>query len=138
MKINPHLRFNDDKCAEAIEFYKSCFLGAKVEPMYLKDSPMAKDFPEGGHKIMHAAFNAGDVQFTMSDMMRDKAVIGDQVSIMVNCESEQQIQELFNKLAVGGEIFMPVEKQFWGAWFGMLTDKYGIEWDLNYAFEANK
>jgi PhnB protein len=131
MKLNPHLRFNDDKCAEAIEFYKNCFPGAKVEPMYLKNSPMAKDMPESGNKIMHALFQAREVEFSMSDMMRDKAVIGDQISIMVNCDNEKEAQELFKKLSAGGDVFMPLEKQFWGAWFGVVTDKYGIEWDLN-------
>lgn len=135
MKINPHLRFNDTKCAEAIAFYKSCFPGAKVDPMYLKDSPMAKDFPDMGEKIMHALFQSGDVEFTMSDMMRDRAVIGDHISIMVNCDSEKQLKGLFEKLSKGGDIFMPVEKQFWGAWFGVVTDKYGVEWNLNYQFE---
>lgn len=135
MKIHPHLRFNDDKCAEAIEFYKSCFPKAKVEPMYLKDSPMAKDFPQGGHKIMHALFESGDISFSLSDMMRDKAVVGDHISIMVNCDSEKEAQDLFKKLEVGGDVFMPLEKQFWGAWFGVVTDMYGIEWNLNYQFE---
>lgn len=135
MKLYPQLRFNDDKCAEAIEFYKTCFPGATATPMYLKDSPMAGEMPEAGHKIMHCPFDAGDVHFVMSDMMRDKAVIGDQISIMVECSSEKEIKTLFDNLAKGGEVFMPVEKQFWGAWFGVVTDKYGIEWNLNYQFE---
>lgn len=132
MKLVPHFRFNNNKCIEAIEFYKSCFSGAKVEPMYLKDSPMAKDAPkEDQMKIMHALFTSGDIVFSMSDTMRDMAVVGDQVSIMINCDKKEQAEDVFEKLSKDGEIFMPLEKQFWGAWFGMVTDKYGIEWSIN-------
>jgi PhnB protein len=92
---------------------------------------MAKDYPQWANKIMHAQFTVGNVAFSMSDMMRDKAVIGDQISLMLNCDSERQLKEHFSKLSEGGEVFMPVEKQFWGAWFGVVTDKYGMEWNLN-------
>ncbi len=135
MQLLPQLRFNDDKCVEALEFYKDCFGGAEIMTMKLGDSPMAKEMPNAGHKIMHATFKSRGVQFVASDMMMDKAIIGDQVSLMLDCESEKEIREIFDKLARGGNIFMPVEKQFWGAYFGVVTDKYGIEWNLNYTFE---
>lgn len=135
MKLSPHIRFNNDKCREAFAFYKDCFGKAETTFMTLGDSPMAKEMPEAKDKIMHATFKSGDVFFTGSDTMRDPAIIGDQVSLMVSCDDEKQLRDLFAKLEQGGDVFMQPEKQFWGAVFGMVTDKYGVEWNLNYQFE---
>ena len=63
--------------------------------------------------------------------MRDKAVVGDNIVVSLNLEDEADANKIFNALSNGGEVFMPMEKQFWGAIFGVLTDKYGVEWMLN-------
>lgn len=131
LKATPTLRFNDGKCREAMEFYKKCF-GAKVEFMTLGESPMGKDFPDKAGLIMHSRLTKGNLELIGSDMMRDRAVVGDAAGITVECESEQQVHDFFNKLAEGGEVFMKPEEQFWGGIYGMLTDKYGIEWSLNF------
>jgi PhnB protein len=141
MKLNPHLRFNDNKCKEALDFYKKCFGKADIWIQTVGEASipedLAKDMPKNSdNKIMHANFQAGDLVFTASDMMMDKAVVGDNISLMVNCDSEKQLRGLFDKLAEGGEVFLPVEKAFWGAYFGMVTDKYGIEWNLNFPIEG--
>ena len=129
--LNPFLRFNDGKCREAMEFYKKCF-GGTVSFMTLGESPMAKDSPGKENLIMHAELNSKDIVFFGSDMMRDKAIVGDNVGMALNCKSEEEIKDLFSKLSEGGEVFMPLEEAFWGATFGMVTDKYGIEWMLNH------
>lgn len=101
--------------------------------MTVGESPMAKDMPaEKQAYIMHAELSKGSFVFYGSDMMRDTATIGDNVGMALNCESETEIRELFAKLSQGGKVFMPIEDAFWGALFGMLTDKYGVEWMLNY------
>ncbi len=131
-KLNPFLRFNDGKCREAMNFYKECF-GGKVTFMTLGESPMAKETSEDKHNlIMHAELTKGDLVFFGSDMMRDKAVVGDNVGMALNCESEEEIKTLFEKLSKGGEVFMPLEDAFWGAIFGMVIDKYRVEWMLNF------
>jgi PhnB protein len=132
MKIIPQLRFNDDKCREALEFYKGVFGDGVNFLQTMGESPMGKDYPELKDKVMHANFKVGELEFVASDMMRDKAVSGDQVSLMLNCDSEEQIRSHFEKLSQGGQVFMPLENAFWGAIFGVVTDKYGIEWNLNY------
>ncbi len=71
-------------------------------------------------------------------MMRDKAVVGDNVVLSINCDSETEIRDLFSKFSRGGEVFMPLEKQFWGGIFGVLTDKYGVEWMFNFQVEEMK
>ena len=131
-KLNPFIRFNDGKCVEAMNFYKEC-LGGKVDFMTVKDSPMAKDMPaDKGVLIMHSTLTKGNWTLIGSDMMRDKAVVGDNVGLSLDCESDEEIRTAFEKLSKGGEIFMPLEDAFWGAVFGVVTDKYGTEWMLNY------
>ncbi len=131
-KLNPSIRFNDQKCREGMSFYQSCF-GGELEFMTGKGTPMEKDMtPEQLDLVMHSTLTSGDLVIIGSDMMRDKAIVGDQVGIMVNCESQEEIRNIFAKLSEGGDVFMPVEEQFWGALYGVVTDKYGVEWMLNY------
>jgi len=131
-QLNPFLRFNDGKCREAMNFYKECF-GGELSFMTLGESPMAKDSPAVKQDlIMHAELKKGSFIFYGSDMMRDTATVGDNVGMSLNCESEKEIRMLFDKLSKGGEVFIPIEDAFWGALFGMLTDKYGVEWMFNF------
>jgi PhnB protein len=133
MKINTYIRFNDDKCREGMAFYKNVLGGEKITFMTVAESPMAKEMDKSAQdKIMHAKLDLpGGGVLMGSDMMRDKAKIGDNVVMSLDCDSETQINEVFKKLSDGGEVFMPIEKAFWGAMFGMVTDKYGVEWMLN-------
>lgn len=130
--LNPYLKFNDGKCREAMNFYKKVF-GGKLEFMTIGESPMAKDMPaEKQDFVMHSTLTIGDLMFLGSDMMRDKATVGDNVGIALECESEKELDGIFSKLSDGGDVFMKPENAFWGGYFGMVTDKYGIEWMLNY------
>jgi len=130
-KIHPYIRFNDDKCREAFTFYKEC-IGGELSFLTVGESPVGKDMPEESkNKIMHATLKADGAELFGSDMMRDKAVVGDNIVVSLNLEDEADANKIFNALSNGGEVFMPMEKQFWGAIFGVLTDKYGVEWMLN-------
>jgi len=138
VKLNPFLRFNDSKCREAMNFYKDC-IGGELEFMTVKGSPMSKDMPADKQDIiMHSMLKKGDWVLIGSDMMRDKAVVGDNVGVSLECESESEIKEIFAKLSKDGDVFMPLEEVFWGAIFGLVTDKYGIEWMLNYTKPTTK
>jgi PhnB protein len=61
-----------------------------------------------------------------------KLVTGNNFSISINTESKQDADSLFNKLSKNGTITMPMEETFWGAYFGMFTDQFGIQWMVNY------
>lgn len=103
------------------------------------ESPMAKEMPKETHKrIMHCMFKKGGIVFSGSDMMRDTAVVGDNIAVSLNCDSKKEVETYFANLSKGGEVFMPLEKQFWGGIFGVLTDKFGIEWMLNYQEDPMK
>jgi PhnB protein len=132
-KLNPYVRIDNGKCREAMEFYKDC-LGGRIEIMTMGESPMAKDMPAEKHGyIMHAELSNGQgITLYGSDAMRDKVVTGDNVGLALDCASQEEIETIFAKLSKGGEVFMPLEEAFWGGVFGMVTDRYGVEWMLNY------
>ncbi len=112
-------------------FYKDC-LGGELSFQTVGESPMAKDMPKESHdKIMHATLKTGTTPIFASDMMRDKAVVGDNIAISINCDKEEEARTIFAKLSAGGEVFMPIDKVFWEAIFGVVTDKYGVEWMVN-------
>ncbi len=132
-KLNPFIRFNDGKCKEAMNFYKDCF-GGELSFMTVKDSPMAKDMSADKRDfIMHSTLSKDGWVLIGSDMMRDKATVGDNMGVSLDCQSEEEIKAVFEKLAKGGKVFMPLEDAFWGALFGVVTDKYGVEWMLNFS-----
>ncbi len=83
-------------------------------------------------KIMHARLQFGDTLIMFSDMMGDnEADAGSMISLSIECDSVEQLEKVFPKMAEVGKITMPLQDQFWGARFGMLTDKYGIHWMFN-------
>ena len=134
----PYLFFNGN-CREAMNFYKECF-GGTLELMTYGDTPEgACGGPEVSeadkNKIMHGCLTEGDFTMMASDNPMGAPVVGDNISISIQCESIPQTQKLFNALAEGGEIKMPLADAFWGAHFGMLTDKYGFHWMLNCPLE---
>jgi PhnB protein len=131
-QLVPYLKFNDDKCREAMTFYKNIF-GGELTLMTLGESPMAGEMPaEAQNKIMHSSLISPGIEFSGSDMMMDKAIIGDNVGLSLVTKSEEETRTLFSKLSEGGSVFMPLEKTFWSPLFGVVTDKYGIEWMINF------
>lgn len=130
MQIAPYLKFNDVKCREAMNFYHTC-LGGELTISTVGESPMAKEMPDEAERVMHAMLKGDGFEFYASDMMRDKAIVGDNVSVCINVTDEAKAHAIFDALSEGGEVFMPLEKAFWGDIFGVTTDKFGIEWMVN-------
>jgi PhnB protein len=130
--ITPYLTFNGT-CRQAMTFYKD-ILGGDLELMDFASSPM--EVPdEAKNYIMHAILTSNGVTLMASDTMPNQAVTnGNSVSLSINCQSVDEINHLFNSLSDGGEITMPLEDTFWGARFGMLTDKFGTCWMFNYDY----
>src|SRR5262245_12512033 len=128
--INPYLNF-DGNTREAMEFYARV-LGAQLEIQSFADVGMA-DKPELKDRTMHASLKKGDVVIMASDTMPGMNFVpGNNVWININCESDEEIERLFKALGEGGSVVMPLADQFWGAKFGMLNDKYGMHWMLNF------
>ena len=130
--LNPYLNFNGNT-EDAFNFYKSVFGGEFAMLQRFKDMPSEHPTPEiAAQKIMHVALPIGKDSVLMgSDVIENfspPSVTGNNFSISVNAATEQETEKLFNGLSAGGKITMPLEKTFWGAYFGMLTDKFGINW----------
>ncbi len=137
MNINSYLTFNGN-CREAMIFYKEC-LGGELFIQAIEDSPMANKMPiQMKEHILHAKLTSGDVIIMGSDMVSEIGLTkGNSVSLMLNCNSEDEIRTSYEKLSAGGIALHPLEDTFWGALFGGLTDKFGNNWILNYTKNNN-
>jgi PhnB protein len=122
----------DGNCREVMTFYAKC-LGGELTLMPFSEMPGSHP-PEAKDRIAHARVTKGSTPVLMaSDTMPGSPfhpAAG--FSISVNCESPHEIDGLFTALGEGGKVGMPLANQFWGARFGMLTDKFGIHWMLSY------
>lgn len=136
--INPYLIFNGN-CEAAFLFYQSVFGGEFPYMGKFKDMPPSDNNPpitEGdGEKIMHISLPIGGESILMgsdSNAASGKIKMGDNISLSINTGSSEEADRLFNGLSAGGVVKMPMEKTFWGAYFGMFIDKFGIHWMINF------
>lgn len=139
--INPYLIFNGN-CEEAFLFYKSVFGGEFPYIGKFKDMPAGDNTPElseeEGNRIMHVSLPIGQTVLMGSDSnsASGDVVFGGNMSISINVESKDEANRIFNGLSAGGNAYMPMSDTFWGAYFGMFTDKFGINWMIN--FDSNE
>ena len=133
MRIEPYLFFPGN-CEEALAFYQSVFGGGIVFSMRYGEAPPEHHPtpPEMQGKIMHATFVSGTVTIMASDSPNLKpGVEAERVALSVALADPEEGRRVFDALAVGATILAGYEKQFWGATFGMLTDRFGIDWMVN-------
>ncbi len=138
IKLNPYLTL-PGTVAQAIELYKQVF---KVEPdaiQKFKEMPPQEGMPAlsaaGGERIVHAAFQVGGDMLMLSDAPEgkdDTVVMGTQTHVSIHPDSKEEADRIFGLLTDGGEATMPMTMQFWGDYFGMCKDKFGIHWMINY------
>ena len=136
MEVEAYLSFAGN-CEEALKFYEKC-LGGKVRDIWrYEGSPMDNaGLPaDWKNKVMHATFEAGTTKFMAADMMPGHAggpagYAGFSMSVNVPKDTARA-KKVFEALAEGGKVTMPLEKQFWGALFGMCTDRFGVPWMVN-------
>ena len=136
MKLTPYLHFGGN-AQEALDFYSAALNAEVLNVQHYGDSPMPCD-EDYKDKIMHARLAFGDNLIMISDVFKGKPLTTEgNVDLSLDIEDRNQIDELFNKLAEGGSIMMPLEDTFWGARFGMLKDKFGTHWMFNHQLEPN-
>ena len=118
-------------CEEALNFYKEALGGEIIQISHMGDGQM--EVPEIlKDKVMHARLQIGESVLYMSDTFEPASVKqGNNVSLSLEIEDTTKLENLFNKLSAGGTVKMPLEDTFWGARFGMFTDKFGIHWMMN-------
>ena len=142
--INIYLTFNGN-CEEAFNFYKSAFGGEFGHIGRFKDMPSDGGKPisaELGEKIMHVSLPISSETTLMgSDTGGEWSASfnqGNNFSLSINAESKEEAERLFNQLSEGGQITMPLNVTFWGEYFGMFTDKFGIQWMMSHRVEPKK
>ncbi|MFZ1580040.1 MAG: VOC family protein [Saprospiraceae bacterium] len=136
--VNVYLNF-DGQCEEAFSFYKSVFGGEFSYIGRFNEMPQDENIKlseADGNKIMHVSLPiSAETNLFGSDTVgawSPKLVQGNNYSISINASSKEEADRLFNGLSAGGKVTMPLENTFWGAYFGMFTDKYGINWMVNF------
>lgn len=139
--LSPYLNFNGN-AEEAFTFYKSVFGGEFATFSRFKDMPSetAADQAEGD-KILHVSLPISKETTLMGSDVPGHypaSTQGTNLFISINTESEAEADKLFNGLSAGGKILMPLGKTFWGAYFGMWADKFGIQWMVNYDYNEAK
>ena len=136
--VNVYLTFNGN-CKEAFDFYKSVFGGEFPHvstfgqmppqegkppiPEHIKDNIMHISLPISRETILMGSDTGGEWG---SDIK-----MGNNFSISTNCDDLEEAKRIFIALSEGGEVRMPFNKTFWGAYFGMFADKFGINWKVN-------
>lgn len=130
LELEPYLHF-DGTCEEALNFYKGIFGGEITSLERYAGSPMESEIPDFyRNKVMHANFKAGPLKLMGSDGS-PRGGEGTRVSLALGGDDPDEGKRIFDALADGGKVDMPFQDTFWGAKFGMLTDKYGIYWMIN-------
>jgi len=146
--VNVYLNFNGN-CEEAFNFYKSVFGGEFPYMGRYKDMPPDKDGkkcgPEEENKIMHVSLPISKETMLMgSDAGGEWAANytpGNNFTISINTDTKEEADRIFNGLSAGGKVIMPMDKTFWGDYFGLFTDKFGINWMMSFneaAAQKNK
>ncbi len=135
MNLDTYLTF-DGNCREAFEFYRSSFGGEFAFIQTFGDAPMDIGVPDTERDLMmHISLPIGSSTLMGSDASSafgSPTVVGNNFSITIHADSREEADDLFAKLAEGGSVNMPLQKAFWGAYFGSCKDKFGINWQINH------
>lgn len=133
--LNPYLNFNGNT-EEVFTFYKSIFGGEFAMVMRFGDTPGCENMPETEKNgIMHIALPIGSNVLMGTDVPKsmEQVTAGTNMSISVNVSSREEADKVYNGLSAGGKATMPMNDMFWGDYYGMLTDKYQIQWMISYS-----
>ncbi len=138
-QMNPYLNFKDS-CEEAFEFYRSVFGGEFMTLMRMGDTDMGMPVPDHAKNlIMHVSLPIGGNVLMGSDAPEGVCpfplVAGNNFSVSISAESREEADRIFGGLSTGGNPSMPMQEMFWGSYWGMLTDKFGINWMVEHNAE---
>ena len=128
-EITPYLMF-DGKCRDAMTFYQQVLGGELQISTYGQTDPNAPAAEKD--KVIHARLESGSTVIMASDSGHGLPVKdGDDVWLSLQCGPKSEVDALYAKLSAGGQTPQPPQDQFWGSRFGMLVDKFGVQWMLN-------
>ena len=130
MALTAHVWYSGS-CREAFSFYARLF-GGELMMLAYRDTPMAKVVPpEWGDKIVHATLSFDGGELAGSDVQSDYYRKPQGFSVLVDVEGVERARRIFTALGEGGSIGMAMQETFWSPAFGVLTDRFGIPWEIN-------
>jgi PhnB protein len=132
--INPYIYFNGN-CENAFNFYKCVF---RQEFTYIgryKDVPNSdrQTFNEADEKIMHVSLPISSETILMGSDNKEayeESITFNTFSLIIHTDSKDEADRLFNELSENGEVKMPMNLTFWGSYYGICIDKFGISWKI--------
>jgi len=131
MQMNAYLSFRGD-CEAAFTFYAECLGGTVGQIFRYGGTSFMEQAPPGWeNKVMHGSLTVGDQVFLGADLAPDKYEPPKGFSLSLHLDSPSDAERIFPLLAHGGTIVMPLEKTFWAARFGVLIDRFGLQWVIN-------
>jgi len=132
MNIHSYLTFSGN-CREAMIFYQEC-LGGELVFQTVGESPLSDTMPARMKGcILHSTLTKNNLVLMGTDIVDENGFKkGNTVSLMLDCDSEEEIEISYKKLSAGGAQTQPVALSFWGELIGGLTDKFGNRWLLHY------
>lgn len=136
LHVNPYINFGGNT-EEAFNFYKSVFGGEFLRVMKFGETQEKDKIPADAYdKIMHISLPIGNGTILMAtdalESMGQKLKAGNNFHLSVETDSKEETEKYFKGLSAGGKVTMPLADTFWGAYFGMFTDKYGVNWMISY------
>ena len=134
IKLNPYLNFPGNT-EEAFNFYKSVFGGEFATVMRFGDMPGMDQSPDQAAKIMHVALPIGDEVLMATDTSEEDSkglVQGNNFMLSLSPDSKEEADRLFTELSTGGSVESPMKIEAWGDYFGMVNDKFGMRWMINF------
>lgn len=137
MRFVPYLVANGNG-REAVAFYQQAFGAELVALQLFGDMPDHEVSDDMKGRVMHAHLKIGEAELMLSDgSPKQEYVVGNNVSIAVTVNDPAEAKRVFEALADGGDVIMPLNATFWSPAYGQVTDKYGVEWQINTAAPAN-
>jgi len=128
IELRAHLTFRGE-CEAAFAFYAQCLGGEITLMLKYGDSPAATDVPPGWReKIVHATMTIGDTTLSGADVPPDHYRPPQGFYLLLNTDEAERI---FNELADGGSVRMPLQKTFWSPAFGVVVDRFGVPWEVS-------
>ncbi|TCC96635.1 VOC family protein [Pedobacter hiemivivus] len=139
--LNPYLNF-PGTTEEAFNLYKTIIGGEITMIMRFRDMPDDKTPENEKDKICHISLKFPNGNILMAtdtlESMGQKIILGNNFYLSLGVESEAEADRIFKELSPGGKVEMPMEKMFWGDYFGIVQDKFGTQWMITYTYPQAK
>lgn len=128
--LNPYIDFGG-RCREALAFYRDCFGGEVLALMTYADARIEVP-PAFADNVLHSEFRSDQIHFMASDGRADQpATVGSNIMLALTFSDLAEQEATFARLAAGGQVTLALHDAFWGDRFGMLVDRFGLQWMLS-------